>query len=334
MAGKHTAFVLAAGFGTRLRPLTEVVPKPLVPVCGVPMLSYALALCHAHGHRHVLLNGHYLAEQLEPWSGEHEGVHVTLSIESPDILGTGGGLGHVRDQLAERFAIVNADILCDVDLAKLVERVPEGGATMALRPSDDVAIYGVVAADETDTVVQLVAVASAEPHGHVARDTHFSGIHAMHIDALEQVPDAFSSIITDSYAHTVPKRLVRSVRHTGTWLDVGNPAAYLDANLQVLRGGVELPFDPIERAAFAQRSSVVTGDSSLVDGVSVSGAVWVGVGAVIGDGAVLHDCIVGAGAVVAAGVTLRNAVVWDGCEVQDDVMGGIVIETGRVITPD
>ncbi len=334
MAGKHTAFVLAAGFGTRLRPLTEVVPKPLVPVCGVPMLSYALALCHLHGHRHVLLNGHYLANQLAPWAGEHEGVEVTLSIETPDILGTGGGLRHVHNQLAERFTIVNADILCDVDLAALIDRVPTGGATMALRPSEDAEVYGVVAADETETVVRLVTVASAEAQGAIAMDTHFSGIHAMHIGALEKVPDAFSSIITDSYAHTVPKRLVRSLRHDGTWLDVGNPVAYLDANLRVLRGGVDLPFDPIERAAFSRRSSVVAGDESLVDGAVVSGAVWVGAGAVIGSGAVLHDCIVGAGAVIAPGVTLRNAVVWDGCRVTDDVVGGIVIETGRVVTPD
>ena len=180
---------------------------------------------------------------------------MTLSIETPDILGTGGGLRHVRDELAERFAIVNADILCDVDLSALVERVPDGGATMALRPSEDAEVYGVVAADETETVVQLVTVASAEPQGAVMVDTPFSGIHAMHVGALDKVPDAFSSIITDSYAHTVPKRLVRSIRHDGTWLDVGNPAAYLDANLQVLRGGVDLPLDPMERAAFAQRSS-------------------------------------------------------------------------------
>lgn len=333
MTGRHTAFVLAAGFGTRLRPLTDVVPKPLVPVCGIPMLSYALALCHAHGHRHVLLNGHYLAEQLEPWAGEHEGVHVTLSIEAPDILGTGGGLRHVHNQLAERFAVVNADILCDVDLRALVERVPEGGATMALRPSDDADVYGVVAADATETVVQLVAVARAEPQGDVATDTHFSGIHAMHIGALDQVPNAFSSIITDSYAHTVPKRLVRSIRHDGTWLDVGNPSAYLDANLQVLRGGLSLPIDPMARAAFSQRKGEVSGNAELVDGASVTGAVWAGAGAAIGAGAVLHDCVVGAGAVVAPGVTLRSAVVWDGCEVTQDVEGGIVIETGRVILP-
>lgn len=334
MAGRHTAFVLAAGFGTRLRPLTEVVPKPLVPVCGVPMLAYSLALCQQHGHTKVLLNGHYLADQLAPWAGAHEGVSVTLSIEKPDILGTGGGLRHVRDDLAERFAIVNADILCDVDLTALIERVPDGGATMALRPSDDAEVYGVVAADETDTVVRLVNVATAEPHGHVSHDTHFSGIHAMHASALDKVPDAFSSIISDSYAHTVPKRLVRSIRHNGTWLDVGNPAAYLHANLQVLRGGVALPFDPMTRAAFGQRASDVVGDASVVDDATVHGSVWVGPGAVIGEGAVLHDCVVGAGAVVAAGVTVRNAVIWDKCEVSEDVVGGIVIETGRVVTPE
>ena len=65
----HQAFVLAAGFGTRLRPLTTLKPKPLVPVCGVPMLSYALALCARHGLSPVVVNAHHLADQLRPWAG-------------------------------------------------------------------------------------------------------------------------------------------------------------------------------------------------------------------------------------------------------------------------
>ncbi|MBW2255743.1 MAG: NTP transferase domain-containing protein [Deltaproteobacteria bacterium] len=68
------AFILAAGFGTRLRPLTHHRPKPLLPVCGVPMLAYTLALCHRHGLRDVVVNAHHLADQLRPWEGLHEGV--------------------------------------------------------------------------------------------------------------------------------------------------------------------------------------------------------------------------------------------------------------------
>ena len=319
---EHTAFVLAAGFGTRLRPLTEVVPKPLVPVCGVPMLAYALALCAKHGHTHVMVNGHYLAEQLRPWAGEHEGVHVTLSIEQPDILGTGGGLKKVVRELSERFAIVNADILADVDLTALVNAVPDGGAAMALRAADDASTYGIVAADDAGVVVDLVGKATASPEGAVHRDTHFSGIHAMHRASLDKVPVAFSSVITDSYVHTVPKRLVRGLRHDGVWLDVGNPRLYLQANLAVLRREVNLPLDPFER-----------GSDARPDGVVIHGDLWLAESAVVAPGAMLEDCIIGHGAIVPQDAVLRRVVVWDGARVPSgELSDAIVLSDGRVVS--
>ena len=84
----HTAFLLAAGFGTRLRPLTLVRPKPLLPVCGIPMLDYALAHVRKHGHEHVIVNAHYLWQQVAAWADLND---VTLQVELPIVLGTGGG---------------------------------------------------------------------------------------------------------------------------------------------------------------------------------------------------------------------------------------------------
>ena len=93
----YDAFILAAGFGTRLRPLTDELPKPLVPVCGVPMLAYALAQCAHFGIKSVVVNAHWKAEQLVSWSGLREGCQVSISEELPEILGTGGGLHRVRE---------------------------------------------------------------------------------------------------------------------------------------------------------------------------------------------------------------------------------------------
>ena len=94
------AFILAAGLGARLRPLTEEVPKPLVPVCGVPLLAYSLALAARHGLREVVVNAHWLADQIEAWAGDREGCRVAVATER-ELLGTGGGLA----QLAERNSI-------------------------------------------------------------------------------------------------------------------------------------------------------------------------------------------------------------------------------------
>ncbi|TNE87909.1 MAG: nucleotidyltransferase family protein [Deltaproteobacteria bacterium] len=306
----HQAFVLAAGFGTRLQPLTHHRPKPLVPVCGIPMLRYTLAHAARHGLRTAVVNAHHLHDQVEAWAGAHDGVDVEVVSELPDILGTGGGLRNVRDRLAERFVVLNGDILHDVDLGALLARVPAGGAAMALRP-DEADRYGVVAADATDTVVQLVSVAEADAEGPVDRSTHFTGIHAMDRAALERVPDGFACIVRTAYKQLVPARSVRSLRHEGLWLDVGDPAAYLAANRAALRGDLPLALDPFAEAAHGRTT---TGEVGTPRGARIAGTAWIGAGATV-RGASLTDTVVGVDAVVPEGTELRGCVVWDGVTV-------------------
>ncbi len=299
------AFVLAAGLGTRLRPLTDHRPKPLAPVCGVPMLAYSLALCGKHGFRDVIVNAHWLADQVERWAGEHEGVHVTVSTE-PVLLGTGGGLRAVRDRLAERFVVVNADVLCDVDLRELVEFVPDGGACMSLRHhAVDAARYGVVAANADGVIVRLTAVASLPGERAFTNDTHFTGVHAMHRSTLDLVPDGLQCIVRTAYKALVPQRKVRGLDHDGLWLDIGDPEAYLAANLAALAGDLDLPLDPFTRQ----------GDRGILAGAKVEGAVWVGKDVQLGRDVTLRNVVLGDGARVADGADLVDCVVWDGASI-------------------
>lgn len=327
-------FVLAAGFGTRLRPLTEAVPKPLVPVCGVPLLAWSLALCARHGIREVVVNAHHRADQLLPWQGEHEGVTVHVSVEAPEILGTGGGLKYVADRLADRFVVLNADVLHAVDLRALLASVRPGGGAMALRADPEHAPgYGIVAADATHTVVHLTTVARAEPVGEVRSDTHFTGIHALDRVALDRVPDGFACIVRTAYKGLVPERRVGALAYGGPWLDCGDPPAYLDANLAVLRGEVVGAVDPFARAGFAVTADgTLHGDPALVAGATVRGPVWVGPGARIARGATLDHAIVGAGATVGSGVEVVRSVVWEGVDVAASLAGSIAWDTGRIAT--
>lgn len=326
----HTAFVLAAGLGTRLRPLTEHLPKPLVPICGVPLLAYSLALCRRHGLARVVVNAHWLAEAIEPWAGEREGVRVTVSTERPDVLGTGGGLKRVADALAPTFAVLNGDVLHDVDLGSLVGAVPAGGAAMALRPDPaNAPRYGVVAADATGTVVRLASVASASAEGPVDETTFFTGIHALTTEALALVPEGFADVVRTAYAALVPARKVGAIRYSGPWLDAGDPAAYLDANLAVL-GGLSLALDPLPRAAFARVGGRAHGTPPPA--VTVAGSVWVGPGARLGRGVVLEDSVVGAGAVVPDGTRLVRSVVWEGCVVPRGDHARGIVHPGGVLT--
>jgi mannose-1-phosphate guanylyltransferase len=281
----YTAFLLAAGHGTRLRPLSLVRPKPLMPVCGVPMLDYALAHVRTHGHAHVLVNAHHLWEQVAAWT---EANQVGLQVELPIVLGTGGGLRAAMSRLADNVVIVNADILSDVDLTALVAAVPNEGAAMALRPHEDAERIGPVLADETGRVVRISTVV---PSVHGVPGTHFTGVHAMSKSAIARVPDTGEQcIVRTAYKTLVPERLVGHINHGGDWIDVGTPAAYLQANLDVLTGIVKPPIDPWSRGESGAQGS------------------WVGPGAQV-NGSIARS-IVGAGAVVPANASLKDTVVW------------------------
>ena len=286
----NTAFLLAAGFGTRLRPLTSARPKPLLPVGGVAMLDHALAHVRAHGHDKVLVNAHHLWEQVAAWAEPHG---VELQVELPEILGTGGGLRAALDRMEDRFVIVNGDILSDVDLTALMAAMPEGGASMALRPDPDADRIGPVEAGADGRVVRITSVVrSGEGQG----GTHFTGIHAMSRAAVERVPaDGLQCVVRTAYKELVPMGLVGAIRHEGAWFDVGTPAAYLQANMDVLHGRLQPPIDPWSIGDRGPGGSWIGSDAQIEGQIEGS---WVG-----------------ARSHVPKGCTLRGCVVWDGVQV-------------------
>jgi mannose-1-phosphate guanylyltransferase len=299
----HTAFLLAAGFGTRLRPLTEARPKPLLPVCGIPMLDYALAHVRSHGHSKVMVNAHYLWQDVAVWA---EANDVTLQVELPIVLGTGGGLRSALPNLGKSVVIVNADILSDVDLTALVNAIPENGASMALRHDADAKNIGPVEANDAGTVVRITQVV---PSDEGVSGTHFTGVHAMSNAAIARIPDdGEQCVIRTSYKEMVPKHLVGSVLHSGAWVDVGKPGAYLEANMAVLDGRVPTPIDPWTRGS--------KGD----------GGSWVGPNARI-DGKIDHS-VIGADAVVPVDASLKNCVVWDGVTVPAGAHENVIVYDG------
>ena len=282
-----TAFLLAAGLGTRLRPLTLDRPKPLLPMCGVSMLDHALALCRRHGHEHVLVNAHWLWEQVAEWSVRKG---VALQVEQPEVLGTGGGLKAAAPRLAERFVVVNGDILCDIDLGALLAAVPEGGSAMALRADPELGIRAPVDRDSEGVVVRMRDFAG-EP-GVGIPGTHFTGVHAAERSVLGLVPDGHQCIVRTAYKAILPERRVRATVHESAWVDIGTPEEYLAANLSVLDGTLPAPADV------------------WAEGERGPGGSWVGAGA--GVAGAVQRSVVGAGATVPSSAKLTDCVVWEG----------------------
>ena len=288
----HTVFLLAAGFGTRLRPLTLHRPKPLLPLLGRPMVDYSLALLQQQGHTKMVVNAHHLWEHVAQWAEKNQ---LHLQVELPEILGTGGGLKAAESLLSDRFVVWNGDIVSDIDTQALLRGCPENGACMALRYSQDLGKTTPLQRSDTGKIMRIGTVCvhpdaadfSASPAGY-----HFTGIHAMSRQALREVPaDSFQCIVRSAYKKLVPAGLVESTVHKGVWFDTGLPKEYWLANMQALRGELSLSLDPWKDADSRYENSWVHRQAEVSGSIS--------------------SCVIGAQAVVPAKTVLDRCIVWD-----------------------
>ena len=224
------ALILAAGFGTRLAPHTNHLPKALFPLDGIPVLARMIDNLKRAGCSEIAVNTHHLANQVEAYLHEHEfGIPITISHE-PDILGTGGAIRHLERFWDDRpFIVVNADIVTDIDLAHayrthLAEASP---ATLVLH---DRPPFNRVFIDEADRIIGFERFAEADGHQDRKR-LAFTGIHVMDRRILPWLPESgFCDIIA------VYDRMIKSGQHIHAhiaqghyWQDMGTPQRFRDA---------------------------------------------------------------------------------------------------------
>ena len=278
--------ILAAGAGTRLRPLTALRPKPALPVRGLPLIAYGLALLARHGVREVMINVHHLPEILTAAAERYcpAGMRLFFSHER-ELLGTGGGIRRAARFLRESdpCLILGGDMILDADLSELVREHREAGdaATMLLLDDPRVDRFGSVGVDAQGCVRR---VARRFDLGGETRGGLYAWANAVSRRALDSLPDR--EVLNHLDDWLVPQlaagaRDIRGVfprRETCIWEPVGTLAEYLAANL---RPPALSYLDADRRAAD--------------DGTRIAA-----------------DLVVGAGAALPAGAALRRAVIWDG----------------------
>lgn len=296
-----TVFLLAAGFGTRLRPLTNHRPKPLLPLLGRPMLDYAVAHLYQHGHRSFVVNAHHLWEKVQEWAHNPPfDIDVAVQIELPDILGTGGGLKAAEEDLAEIFLIWNGDIFSNIDPQALLDGCKEHTACMALNHEDILGKTTRLMYDDQGHVTRIGTLCQTDEAKDLPTTIdgwHFSGIHAMQRAGLQDVEEGFQCIVRSGYVKWVPQRQVSAHLHHGFWVDTGTPIEYWRANMAALRGEFSLPFD-----GWAETDPTHKEDGSWVHQTAhVEG--------------ILKDSIIGLNANVPEGSTLIECIVWDNVDV-------------------
>jgi len=326
--------VLCAGLGTRLRPLSDILPKPAVPLLGQPLVRYALALLAGAGARRAVVNVHHQAEAMARAAleaGAALGLPVSVSRE-PVVAGTGGALREARALLggAGEILLLNGDVLFDADLEGALAAHRRSGAlaTMVVAPMPAGASYAAVEVDGGGAVRRIAGVG---PGGEGLTPLHFTGAHVLSPALLAAVPD--EPFACDVNRQVYPPLLdgrVRAVLDRGAWMDLGDPAGYLAAHRGLLDGRVSWtrmpgadPFRglaPVGPGIWRGAGVEVAAGATVAEPAALLAGARVEAGATVGPYAV-----VGRGARVGAGARVRDAVVWDGTEVTaGEVLAGAV----------
>lgn len=304
------AMVLAAGLGTRLRPLTERIPKPALPLLGSTLLGTNLALLQRAGVREVVVNAHHLPEtiaRVAREASERLGLHLHLSFEAPEVLGTGGALVAARPLLdrGEPFLLINGDVLCDFDLAQLYaeHRASGADASMVVLPWPGGSDYAPVEVDGAGFVRRIAG--QGEAGDEELEPRLFTGIHFLSPFVFDWLPEGFSCINRQGHLRWIAEgKKVRALLARGRWSDVGTPERYVEANLDLLHGRYRLP-------EAREGSAIIEPNATVGEGATLTPPYYVGRGAVVRSGAsVGPDAVLLEEAVVEGEV--RNAVVAPG----------------------
>lgn len=302
MAVITQAFVLGAGLGTRLRPLTDEVPKPLVPIFQKRLITFAFDHLIDADCTKLVVNTHHRPEVYEDlMAATYRGVPVNYRHE-PVLLETGGGIANVQDLLGrEPFLVYNGDILSDLPIAPLLAAHENSGnvVTLALRSGGGPqhVAFDRMAGKLVDIRNQL---------GTGARDEFvFTGIYVAQPEFVEMLAPGVKRSVIPTFLELIRKeKLGGAVIDDGHWWDVGTRAAYLDLHRQLPRLNFpQYPVDDPDWRARIHPSAEVHATAQL-GGVSVIGA-----GATIGSGAHLEDTIVWPGAQITSRSRLRNCIV-------------------------
>lgn len=312
------AVVLVGGEGTRLRPLTETVPKPLLPFMNRPFLHHVLDHLARHGIEQAVLSSPYLEPEFKSFLEERAAPPRVSWVTEPQPLGTAGAVAGARDLLDGTFLVLNGDVLTDLDLSALVafHRERNAVATIALAPVDDSRPYGLVDRESDGRVLAF----REKPRDPIP-GTINAGTYVLEPHALDGVsPGIPVSIERETFPGLIERgEPVFSFVWSGYWRDLGTPQAYLQAHLDALDGLVGGAI--YERPLLGEGAQVhpealvgplaVLGPGSRVEaGARIVRSV-LHRGTRVGEGAVVEDSILGPESEVGSGATVRDSILAD-----------------------
>jgi mannose-1-phosphate guanylyltransferase len=320
------AMILAAGKGTRVRPITHIVPKPMIPILQKPVMEFLLELLREHGFTEIMVNVSHLAEEIENYfrDGQRFGVEIAYSFEGRiedgqligDALGSAGGLKKIQTFqrfFDDTFVVLCGDALIDLDLSEAVRRHKAKGAMASLItkrvPRDQVSSYGVVVTDADGRVLSFQEKPAVD---EAASDMINTGIYIFEPEVLDYVPDGvpfdigsdlFPRLVADNAAfYALPMEF--------EWVDIGKVPDYWQAIRSVLQGQVrqvQIPGKEVRPGIYAGLNVAANWDK-----INVEGPIYVGGMSRIEDGAtIIGPAMIGPSCHICEGATIDNSIIFD-----------------------
>ncbi len=275
----HKAFILGAGLGTRLKPLTDSLPKPLVPLYHEPLVNYALRHCLSAGITHFAINTHHLPETWNQYypEGKFNGAGIEFFYEEL-LLETGGGIKNIASFIGDEPVLVyNGDILTDLDVSALIEAHMHSGdvATLALFPKGPNCNVAV----EDGRIVDIRHARGVHPGNH-----QFTGIYCISPEILDLIPAGEKISIVPALLELVSQgKLGAFVSESATWHDLGSRSSYFEAHA-LLR----MSSQPIHEKAMIDPSAEIC----------------------------VESCVIGDNAIIGRNAKLKNSIIWPGASVE------------------
>ena len=334
---------MAGGEGTRLRPLTSNVPKPMMPLANRPMMEHILDLLKRHGFDEVVVTVAFMANHIRNWFGDGSefGVRMVYATEETP-LGTAGSVRNAMDELTEPFLVISGDVLTDVDLTGIVaaHREKQALATIGLIRVDNPLEFGIVITRDDGSIERFL---EKPGWGQVFSDTINSGIFVLEPEIFDYIEpgrpvdfssEVFPALLADG------KPLYGAVAD-GYWEDVGNLESYLSAHADILDGKVEVAIDGFEQTeglfvgdnVSVHPDAVITGPGVIGDNCRIQAGARIGPYSVLGanvrvrSDAHVERSVIADNTYLAEHVSVRGAVIGRTCDLRAEVK----VDEGAVI---
>lgn len=305
-------FILSAGFGERLSPITNYIPKSLIPVVNIPSICYAIMLLKEAGIMDVLCNLHYKSIDILEFFKKNNnfGLNITFSIED-NILGTGGGIKKCEELLHDDdFIVINSDIIMDINLSDVIEYHEEKGhmATIVLQRVEGTNIIGSVAV-EGSRIIDFKNFLNASSFSNFT----YTGVAVLSPIIFNYLKEEFSSIVYTGFVDIIRFHTLSFFEHKGLWLDIGSIYSFWEANMKLIKD--KEIFNNRFQSTLGKGLKTVFESSFIDEGVSV-------IDSVVGE-----ECFIGKRAIIEKSVLLPQSKVFNDITIKNSVViGDMVLE--------